>query len=49
MSILVCNHLDGEERIDCFVWFVLLMSRDCYVTLPRGATNLSAVCDCGIS
>ena len=25
------------------------MSRDCCVALPRGATGLSAVCDCGIS
>ena len=39
MSILVCNHLDGEERTDCFAWFVLLMSRDCCLTHPRGATN----------
>ena len=47
MSILVCNHLDGEERL-VFAWFVLLVSRDCCVALPRG-TSLSAVCDCGIS
>ena len=25
------------------------MSPDCCVALPRGATGLSAVCDCGIS
>ena len=25
------------------------MSRDCFVTLPRGVKCLSAVCDCGIS
>ena len=43
MSILVCNHLDGEKRTGCFAWFVLLVSRDCCVTLPRGATSLSAV------
>ena len=49
LSILVCNHLDGEERTGCFVWFVLLVSRDCCVTLSRGAMSLSAVCDCGIS
>ena len=49
MSILVCNHLDGEERTGCFVWFVLLVSRDCCVTLSRGAMSLSVVCDCGIS
>ena len=48
MSILVCNHLDGEERTGCFAWFVLLVSRDCCVTLPRGAMSLSAVCDSGI-
>ena len=46
---MVCNHLDGEERTGCFVWFVLLVSRDCCVTLSRGAMSLSAVCDCGIS
>ena len=36
MSILVCNHLDGEERAGCFAWFVLLVSRDCCVALPCG-------------
>ena len=46
---LVCNHLDGEERAGCFTWFVFLVSRDCCVALPRGATILSAICDCGIS
>ena len=25
------------------------MSRDCCVALPRGAMELSAVCDCGLS
>ena len=45
MSILVYNHLDGEERAGCFAWFVLLMSRDCCVALPRGAMSLSAVCE----
>ena len=49
MSILVCNHLDREERAGYFAWFVLLVSRDCCVALPRGAMSLSAVCDCGIS
>ena len=44
-----CNHLDGEERALCFASFVVLVSRDCCVTLPRGAMGLSAVCDCGIS
>ena len=28
MSILVCNHLDGEERDGCFAKFVFLVSRD---------------------
>ena len=49
MSILVFNHLDGEERASCFAWFVFLVSRDCCVALLRGAMGLSAVCDCGIS
>ena len=44
MSILVCNHLDGKREL-----IALLVSRDCCVTLPRGAMSLSAVCDCGIS
>ena len=26
-----------------------MVSRDCCVALPYGATGLSAVCDCGIS
>ena len=38
-----------EERADCFALFVFLVSRDGWVALPRGATGLSAVCDCGIS
>ena len=29
--------------------FVMLMSHDCYVALPRDAIGLSAVCVCGIS
>ena len=51
MSILVCNHLDGEKivRADCFAQFVFLVSRDCCVALPRGVMGLSAVCECGIS
>ena len=39
----------GEERAGCFALFVFLVSRDCCVALPRNATGLSAVCDCGIS
>ena len=46
---LFCNHLDGEERACCFALFVFLVSRDCCVSLPRGAMGLSAVCDCGIT
>ena len=49
MSLLVLHHLDGEERAGCFAYFVFLVSRDCCGALPRGAINLSAVCDCGIS
>ena len=48
MSMLKCNHLDEEERAGCLTLFVYLVSRDCCVALPYGATGLSAVCDCGI-
>ena len=48
MSILVCNHLEGQERVVCFAWFVFLVSCDCCVALPYGAMVLSAVSDCGI-
>ena len=37
------------KRADCFALFVFLVSRDGWAALPRGATGLSAVCDCGIS
>ena len=40
---------DGEERAGCFAWFVILLSRDGWAALPRGAMELFAVCDCGIS
>ena len=43
------NHLDGEERVDCFALFVFLVSHDCCVALPHDPTGLPAVCDCGIS
>ena len=52
---LLCDHssfviiLMGKERADCFAFFVFLVSWDSCVALPRGATGLSAVCDCGIS
>ena len=36
-------------RAGCFAYFVFLVSRDCCVALFRGAMDLSAVCDCGIS
>ena len=44
---LLCFH-------SSFIWgrfalFVFLVSRSCCVTLPRGATGLSAVCVRGIS
>ena len=41
--------LYGEWRAGCFALFVFLVSLDCCVPLPHGATGLSAVCDCGIS
>ena len=41
---------DGRmERAGCFAWFVFLMSRGGCAALPRNATGLSVVCDCGIS
>ena len=49
LSILVCNHLDGEERANFFAYFVFLEPCDCCVALSRGAMGLSEVCDCGIS
>ena len=49
VSVLVLHHLDGEERAGCFAYFVFLVSRDGWAALPRDATGLSAVCDCGIS
>ena len=47
--ILVLQSLDGEERAGCFALRVFLVFRDCYVALPHDATDLSAVCNCGIS
>ena len=41
--------LVGKRGADCFAWFVFLVSRGGWAALPRGATGLSAVCDCGIS
>ena len=42
-------YLDGEERAGCFAWFVLPVSRDGCVALPRCAIGLFAGRDCGIS
>ena len=49
MSLLVLQSSDGVERAGCFTYIVLLVSLDCYVGLPCGAMEFSAVCDCGIS
>ena len=46
---MFCCTLLFEERADGFAYFVFLVSRDDWAALPRGATGLSAVCDCGIS
>ena len=49
---LLCVHssfaiiLMGKREL---VALLSLVSYDCCVALPRGATGLSAVCDCGIS
>ena len=49
MSILVLQSSRlGRERACYFASFVLLVSRDCFVALPRGDTCLSAVCVCCI-
>ena len=39
----------GGGGLLCLVWFVFLVSRGGWAALPRGASGLSAVCDCGIS
>ena len=46
-----CNHLDEEERADCFGFIVFQMSCycKCFMALPHGAVVWSVVCDCGIS
>ena len=51
MSIPLCNHLEEEEKSDCFAVIVLQMYcyYKSYVALPHGAVGWSAVCDCGIS
>ena len=40
--------LNNEQRVISSKW-IYKVSRDGIVALPRGATGLSAVCDCGIS
>ena len=51
VSILVCNHLEEEEKVGCFAVFVFQMY--CYSTrymsLSHSAMDWSAVCDCSIS
>ena len=51
VSILFYNHLEEEEKVDCFAIIVLQMYCycKCSVALPHGAVGWSAVCDCGIS
>ena len=54
-STLVCVYssfaiiLMWKRELVDLLCFVFLVSRDCRVALPCGATGLSAVCDCGIS
>ena len=45
VSILVCNHLEKEEKAGCFAMIVLQMYcyDNCSVTLPHGAVGWSAV------
>ena len=38
-----------RELVALHIVFPILVSRDGYVALPRGAMSLPAVCDCGIS
>ena len=39
----------GKRELVALLEFIFLVSRDCGVALPRGATGLSAFCECGIS
>ena len=51
VSILVLHSFRSrEERADCFILIVFLLSCDCKcsVSLPHGVVGWSAVCDCGI-
>ena len=51
VSILVCNHLEEEEKSGCvaFIFLHMYCSYKCSVALPQGAVGWSAVCDFGIS
>ena len=54
---LLCVHssfaiiIEEEEKAGCFAIIVLQMYcyYKCFVALPHGAVDWSAVCDCGIS
>ena len=48
VSVLIVRSSPWGGGVGCFAWFVLLVSRDCRVDLPRGAMCLSAACDFGI-
>ena len=39
----------GKRELVALLNLSSLVSRDGWAALPRGATGLSAVCDCGIS
>ena len=43
------NSSDQMASVFCFAKFAFLVSCDGWAALPRGATGLYAVCDCGIS
>ena len=51
VSFLALQSFEEEERAGCFAFIVLRMACycKCSTTLPRGAVDWSAVCDCGIS
>ena len=49
MSVLFCNHIDGEERAGCFILAVFLKSYDSHLylaALPHTALGWSVKCDC---
>ena len=53
--VLLCVHssftiiLMGKRELIALPSFVFLVSPDCCVALPHGATDLSAICERGIS